>query len=262
MADGFVDLQHHLVRHQQQVPRALGGIGRQQQLQGLVGDPRRSPQQATAADHIAGALLAEVLPAEAAGLAVAAVVGGHVQARVDETLGLAQLGAGAVEVDLLDLGHADAHLPVHQAFILGHRGRLIAQQLIAVAEGGEGLLQVGREIVRAVAGDRLLTQVQQGMGGDDPGLLLGAVQGGLQAALRQVVGGGVGFHAAHPHGQHRPFVSAQARRLGDVLAHRQVLVRFADITQGKEFGARAQGSEALLELGVKVEHGGPPCEAR
>jgi hypothetical protein len=76
--------------------------------------------------------------------------------------------------------------------------------------------------------------------------------------LRQVVGGGVGFDTVDPHGEHRAFVVAQARRFGDVLAHRQVLAGLAHITQGKELGAGAQGSEALLELGWKSNMG-PPC---
>src|SRR5471032_661292 len=120
VADGFVDLQHHLVRHQQQVARALWRVRRQQQLQRLIGDFRAGADQAAAADHIKTALLTEVLAAQGASLAIAAVVGGDFQARVDETLGLAQFGAGAAEVDLLDVGDADADLPVHQSLVLRH----------------------------------------------------------------------------------------------------------------------------------------------
>ncbi|MCY1184949.1 hypothetical protein D9M73_256850 [compost metagenome] len=92
------------------------------------------------------------------------------------------------------------------------------------------------------------------MGLESTGLEFGALEGGLQALLRQIVGRRIGLDAVDPHGQHRPFVTAQARRFGDVLAHRQVLPGFAHITQGKEFSTRAQGSEALLELGVEIEH--------
>ena len=117
VADGFVDLQHHLVGHQQQVALALRGVWRQEQLQRLVGHLGPGTDQAAAADDVRRALLAEVLAAKAAGLAVVAVVGRDVQAGVHKTLRLAQFGAGAVQVDLLDVGDAEADLPVHQALV-------------------------------------------------------------------------------------------------------------------------------------------------
>ncbi len=256
MTDGFVDLQHHLVGHQQQIAWTLRRVRCQQQLQRLVGDQRAGTDQAAAADHIRATLLAEILATQAAGLAVVTVVGGDIEARVDEALGLAQFGAGAVEVDLLDVGDAEADLPAHQALVLGHGGGFGPQQLIAVAQGGERLVEGRREIVGTVAGNGVFAQVQQGMGLESARLLFGAFEGGLQALLRQVVGCRIGFDAIDSHGQHRAFVAAQARRFGDVLAHRQVLAGLAHITQGKEFGARAQGSKALLELGVEIEHSG------
>ncbi|MOA15049.1 hypothetical protein D3C78_1351880 [compost metagenome] len=85
-------------------------------------------------------------------------------------------------------------------------------------------------------------------------LQLGAFEGGLQTLLRQVVGRRVGLNAIDAHGEHRAFVASQARRLGDILAHRQILPGLAYIPQGKKLSARAQGSKALLELGVEIEH--------
>lgn len=143
VTDGFMDLQHHLIRHQQQVARALRGVRREQQLQGLVGDLRTCTDQTAAADDIGATLLAEVLAAEAAGLAVVAVVGGDVEARINEALGLAQFGAGAAQVDLLDVSDADAHLPIDQALILWHRGGFRTEQIEAFAQGREGLFEVG-----------------------------------------------------------------------------------------------------------------------
>ncbi|MNR02965.1 hypothetical protein D3C85_1188400 [compost metagenome] len=99
-----------------------------------------------------------------------------------------------------------------------------------------------------------MAQVEQGVGGDRTGLLFGTVEGGLQASARQVVGRGIGFDAIDPCGQHRAFIAAQAWRLGNVLAHRQVLARLAYIAQRKKLGARAQCRKALLELGVEIEH--------
>ncbi|MNX99992.1 hypothetical protein D3C86_1324710 [compost metagenome] len=256
MADGFVDLQHHLVGHQQQVARTLRCIRRKQQLQRLIGDFYPGTDQSAAADDIKATLLAEVFPAEGTDLAVVAVVGSDLQPGIDETLGLAQFGTGTVEVNLLDVGDADAHLPVHQALVLGNSGGFRTEQLVAIAQGREWLVEVRRKIIGAVTGNGLFAQVQQGVGLESTGLLLGPVQRRLQALLRQIVGRGIGFDAVDPHGQHCPFITAQAWRFGDVLAHRQVLAGLAHITQGKEFSARAQGSKALLELGVEIEHSG------
>ncbi|MNK86274.1 hypothetical protein D3C87_1061800 [compost metagenome] len=143
MADGFVDLQHHLIGHQQQVARALRGVRREQQLQGLIGDLRAGADQAAAADHVSAALLAEVLAAEATGLAVVTVVGGDVEAWIDEALGLAQFSPGAAQVNLFDVGNANAHFPIHQALILWHRGGLRTEQLKTFAQGREGLVEIG-----------------------------------------------------------------------------------------------------------------------
>ena len=143
VADRFVDLQDHLVGHQQQVARALGRVRCQQQLQGFVGNARRGADQAEAVDHIEATLLAEVAATEGARLAVVAVVGGDVHAGEYKTLGLAQLGTGTVEVDLLDVGQAEADFPVHQALVLGHGSGFIAEQLVAVAQGRKGLGKVG-----------------------------------------------------------------------------------------------------------------------
>nr|BFE93424.1 hypothetical protein GCM10020185_39600 [Pseudomonas brassicacearum subsp. brassicacearum] len=101
----------------------------------------------------------------------------------------------------------------------------------------------------------MLTQVQQGMGLEPASMFLGAFQCRLQAGLGQVVGSGIRLDPVDPHGEHRPFITAQTGRFGDILAHRQVLAGLAHVTQGKEFSARAQGSKTLLELGVEVEHG-------
>ena len=255
MADGLVDLQDHLVRHQQQVTRAVGRIRSEQQLQGFVGHLAGGAYQAEALDYAGTALLAEVGTAQGAGLAVVAVEGGHAQAGEHETLGLTQLRAGAVEVDLFDSRGPQADFPAHQALILGHGDGLIAEQLVAVAQGREWLVEVGRQVVGDVAGHRLLVQVEQGVGLDQPGLLFRTLKGALQAGKGNIVGRGVGFHAVETHGEHGAFVMAQVRRLGDVLAHRQVLAGFANVAQGEKFGGGAQGTEVFLERGVVFEHG-------
>ncbi len=115
MADGFVDLQHHLVRHQQQVGGAARRIGRVQQLQGFVRHPRCSVSEAQARDDLRAALLAATEAAEAAGLAVVAVEGGHADAGIDEAQRLPLLGTGAIEVELLKALVIEINQPVHQA---------------------------------------------------------------------------------------------------------------------------------------------------
>ncbi|VVN41397.1 hypothetical protein PS683_05535 [Pseudomonas fluorescens] len=255
MADGLVDLQDHLVGHQQQVAWALGRVWCQQQLQGFVGNARRGADQAEAVDHIEATLLPEVGAAEGARLAVIAVVGGDVDAGEYKTLGLAQLGTGRVEVDLLDVGQAEADFPVYQALVLGHRSGFVAEQLVAIAQGGERLREVGRQVVGNVTGHVLVTQVEQGMGLDQAGLLLGTLKGGLQAWQGNVVGRGVGFHPIETHGEHDAFVVVQVRGLGNVFAYGQVLAGLAYVAQREKVGGGAQGTEMLFKCGVVVEHG-------
>ncbi|MNI58382.1 hypothetical protein D3C73_1134920 [compost metagenome] len=89
VADGLMDLQHHLVWHQQQVTLAAGCVGRQQQLQRLVGHTLSSTDQAAAFDDFEATLLAEVVPAQATALAVLAVAGGDTQPREQEPLSMA-----------------------------------------------------------------------------------------------------------------------------------------------------------------------------
>ena len=61
--------------------------------------------------------------------------------------------------------------------------QLGAQQLKALAEGRECLVQIGRVIVGAFPGYRFQGQVEQRVGRDQAGLGLGTIQGGLQTGL-------------------------------------------------------------------------------
>ncbi|MNZ69537.1 hypothetical protein D3C78_878410 [compost metagenome] len=223
-------------------------------MQRLIGDLPGGPDQATALDDLEAALLAEVVAAQAAALAVLAIAGGHAQAREQEALGVAQLGAGRVQVGLLDQAQAQAGLPVHQAAVLGHAGRFGSEQAKAVGEVGHGLVEVGRNVVVACAGHRLLAQVQQVVPGDLPGQRLGVLQGALQAGLGQVGGGGIGFHAIHPHGEHGALVLAEEGWFRDVAANRQRLVRLFHMAQGKQLGRTAQRGKALAQQGAGIEH--------
>jgi hypothetical protein len=84
-----------------------------------------------------------LLAAEGAALAVVAVVGGDVDAGEDKALGLAQFGAGAVEVDLLDVGEP-SDFPVHQALVLGHGGGFAPSN--GSSRSGTGrLVEIGRQ---------------------------------------------------------------------------------------------------------------------
>ncbi|MCY1443198.1 hypothetical protein D9M71_596000 [compost metagenome] len=102
----------------------------------------------------------------------------------------------------------------------------------------------------------MFAQVEQGAPGDLPGQCLSLLQSALQAGLRQVGGGRVGFHAIEAHGEHCAFVAAEERRLGDILAHRQVLLALLHITQGEKFATAAQGGEALAQQCGQLEHAG------
>ena len=158
----------------------MRGVGGEQQLQRLVGHRGACADQPAAADHIGAALLAKVIAAQGAALAVLAVVGGHAHAGEDKALRLAQLGACAVEVDLFDVGQPQRGDPTDQTLVLGHGGRLGAQQCIAVAQGRERLIEIGRAVIRLGVGHWLVAQVEQRVVGDQPGLGFGTFQRGLQ----------------------------------------------------------------------------------
>ena len=65
---------------------------------------------------------------------------------------------------------------------------------------------MGRVVVSAFVGHRLLAQIEQGVGSNQLSLCLGTFQGCLQAGLRQVIGGGVGFDTLEPHREHRALI--------------------------------------------------------
>lgn len=251
VADRLVDLQDHLVRHQQQVAAAARGVRRRQQLQGLVGDARRGADQAEALDHFGAALLAGMVAAETAGLAVMAVVGGDAGAGIDEALLVVLLGAGAVQVELFLAADFEEYAPVHQALVARHLGGFLGEQFVALGEGGERGVLVRRAILRAAACRRQSADVEQGVPGDPLGLPFGLLQGGLQAGRGEIVGGGVGFHAVQPYAEHGAAVLAEVRRFADVAAHREVLAATLDVAQGVEFGATAERREAVFQ---RVDH--------
>ncbi len=153
VADRLVDLQDHLVRHQQQVAAAARGVRRRQRLQGLVGDAWRGADQAEALDHFGAALLAGMVAAETAGLAVMAVVGGDAGAGIDEALLVVLLGAGAVQVELFLAADFEEYAPVHQALVARHLGGFLGEQFVALGEGGKGASWFGeRYCERPLAG--------------------------------------------------------------------------------------------------------------
>ncbi|MCY1355887.1 hypothetical protein D9M69_423250 [compost metagenome] len=250
-----MDLQHHLVRHQQQVGDAAGRVGRQQQLQGLVRHPGRGAGEAQVLQDFHSALLAAVIAAEAAGLAVVAVEGGDADARVSEAQVLPLLGAGAVEVELLMALEVQVEAPVDQARVGGNVRRLLGKQLEALGKAGAGLVKSRRAV--AGAGRRRLhpALVDQGVAGDLPGQRLGPLQGTLQAGQAEVRGGRVGLHPGQTYAEHGAHVLAEGRRFGDAAAQQGLLAGLADNAQGMAFGAGGKVGETLPET---IEHGTLP----
>ena len=78
MSDRLVDLQDHLVGHQEHVHRPGRAIGRGDELERLVGDPPRRAVEAETREDLAAALLADAAIAmERPRLRVAVGVSGH-----------------------------------------------------------------------------------------------------------------------------------------------------------------------------------------
>ncbi|MCY1361978.1 hypothetical protein D9M69_486760 [compost metagenome] len=164
-----MDLQHHLVRHQQQVGGGGGRVGRQQQLQRLIGDPHRGALEAQALEYFAAALLAAAVAAEAAGLAVAAVEGGDADAGIGEAQVLPLLGARAVEVELFMALVVQIEVPVHQARVGGDARGLLRQQVETFGEAGGGRIQPRRCVAGAVPWLLQAALLHQGVAGDPAG---------------------------------------------------------------------------------------------
>ncbi len=108
MADRFVNLQHHLIGHQQQIPLARRAIRRGQQLQRFIGDTDTRTVEAEACQHFHAALpQGAVVAAEGTHLRVAVGVCGHAQLRHDELELLIDPHAVAGHVELI--GMCDLH---------------------------------------------------------------------------------------------------------------------------------------------------------
>ena len=129
MADRLMDLQHHLVGHQQQIAGPGRTIGRHQQLQRLAGDSRAAAEQAACPNHLQATLLTEpvVLPGKRAGLRQTAVGSRHLKVGLDK---LARLSGSQLPVDIEPLfapRDAQTSRPGHDAGIGMHRIGLLSQ---------------------------------------------------------------------------------------------------------------------------------------
>ncbi len=202
MADGFMDLQDHLVRQQQQVARTAGCVRCQQQLQRLVGDARGAAGHPQLPEHFGAALARQVGAAEAAALAVVAVAGGHAHLREHAALSTAQAGPCTVEVDLLVIGEDQAQVAVHQPAVL-RDARCLAEQPVEPVRRLRLRLCVARhDVIGQRLRHRLRLHVQQVLAGQGAGNRLGPLQRVLQAALTDVAGRRIGLDARDAHREH------------------------------------------------------------
>ena len=103
-----MDLQHHLVGHQQQIALARGAVRRRQQLQCLVGNARAGAVETVTGQHFETALRERaVVAAQRAHLGVAIGMRGDAQLWHDEAETLIDAHAVAGDVELI--GMRDLH---------------------------------------------------------------------------------------------------------------------------------------------------------
>ena len=76
----------------------------------------------------------------------------------------------------------------------------------------------------------------------------------MQALTRQVTGRRVGLDAGDPYAEHRALIAAEARRLGYLFTHRQLLVVLAHVAQRPVLGRAVQSGEVALECAEGLDH--------
>ncbi len=119
MADRFVDLQHHLLRHQQQIHLAGRAVRRGEQFERLLRDAFAGAVKTRVIEHFNSALatVAIVLAAKAAGLRIRSLIGGYRQIRHHVAEMLLHVGAVGGQIQLRRVRDAERRIPVDDARI-------------------------------------------------------------------------------------------------------------------------------------------------
>ena len=254
VADGLVNLQHHLVRHQDQVHVAAGAIGRLQQLQRFVRDALRLTLPALRLEGFA-AKLAGVRPG--ARLRLHALRGGRAERDVHHVKVLTDVGAVRGEIRQLRLHRHGARAAVHQQLralhgaagamqaVLDLRQRRLCQRLAARAL----ILPLRR---RALRGREAMHLVRAGgaRGGQRP------LEAALQALGAQIGGRGKTKMPVHQHFAHGAGVERALVLFWLVIAHAAHRRGLAGVAQAGPIRRLAGVAQcAFREADFLFEHG-------
>ena len=262
VADALVDLQHHLVGHQQHVHLAFGAVGRAHQFQRLARDARALLREGSAVQHLQAALLAKavVLPRRRAGLRVTAGAcdrddGGHRE--VPHLLDAATVGR---QEQLFGVRGPQRRGAVHDGIAQRRTRAHFVQQVELLAQGQRacGPL-VGRAVAAALARPRGLAVVEDSAARARLRQFQRARECAAQAGLGQVARGRVTQRAVvHDADHHAGFALAQ-RRLRDVAPHDELFRRLGRQAGRPVVGWRRHlahdGFDRMHELRLRKEKG-------
>ncbi len=246
MPDRFVNLQHHLFRHQQQIHLAGRAVRRRQQGQRLFRHALAGTEKTCLIENFQPALtaIAVVLAAQAARLCIVAVMGGHCQVRYQITKLLQQVGAIGRQIQLHRSDGADRCIPIDDAFIDLAGARLGDQQLdqflarrcchwlanrAGIGTGGTRQCNcriIGNRTSRAHLGPALR-----------------ACDRVFQSGCRQVAGRRIAITAAMHDCDHRAAVDRGGQRLQHILPHHEFFCCFIDHAQRTEIDCGCQAFE-------------------
>ncbi len=217
-----MNLQNHLIRGQHQVHDAGGAIGCGEKLQGLCGDAGCRVSIAELIEEFQAALAAVTAGSETAALRLRAGIGRGTHHRHQIAKALLHVTAIGGQIERLHLRELQCRVPVDDASINFESGALGLQQIDFVAQRH----RVPGDFLAALigAGRRLLRQLGK-IDHAAASALLGPAMGllgrALQAARREIAGGGIAHAPAIQHRQHGPNVFRRAHRLQHILSHTQ-----------------------------------------
>ncbi len=156
VADALVDLQHHLVRHQQHRHRARRAVRRHCERDRLSGETGAVGQQTRRLDHLVAALAAETVVLAAAGTRLGLAGDGGDGAQVRHGVAESLEGVAAVAGQQPLLGGRQRRLgsAVDDAGVDAHRAAGVGEQRDAVGDRGRQRLLVGAKVFAARRGHR------------------------------------------------------------------------------------------------------------
>ncbi len=248
-----MDLQHHLVRREQDVHPAGRAVRRGEQFERFVGEAPPGAAKAASREDFRAALLAEAaLAVERAALRHAAGVRGDADRRVKEAIALQHVAAAARHEPVRRVTHVDERLPVDDARIVPGLLRLLLQQLVPLAPRRQRFGNGRRGVVALRRGPRQRAGIVERVARRRACPRGGALEDASDAFGGRVGGGRIPIAAIGVDRGHHSAVGDNGKGLRNVLAHGERLARLLDEAQRPEVGVEAHGRERVVERGHRV----------